>query len=483
MHGKAFNNIFYIIILCIISYSYNYIILPFKTTNIPFKDKENTTIIDNFLSQIDTNQLFTTLSFGNPAKNIDFYFSMEQLAFAVLSNHCLKGSYSTYNPTLSNTFKNQTPYDKTFGYISRACLATEKCTFYNDLKLSKNISFEEFKFLFGNNTLPKNENSDSERLCGNIGLLRYTSNEYLTMNNFIYYLKENNLTNSKKWGLFYFDKEISYNVDKDIQAKYDGLLIAGITNNSYLEIFKTENIFTQYGFGSFFWSLTFNKIYYKDKDYEYLCDNNTQVEFIIDLNYISCTRHYYDSIKQYFFKKYLDEKICTEEIVKTTYEDDNHLIVCSPEIKQYLNLFPKIYFFTENFQYIINLDYNDVFVEYNNKIYFLIMFKEALNTLWRVGKILLKKYPLIFDYDQRTISFVHLKKFGKLPDDDTKNKKTQKNNNIFLNYKIYIVFVLLIIAVVLGIFIGKALWQKKRKIRANELDDNCEYIEKFDIDK
>ena len=42
---------------------------------------------------------------------------------------------------------------------------------------------------------------------------------------------------------------------------------------------------------------------------------------------------------------------------------------------------------------------------------------------------------------------------------------------------------LLIIAVVLGIFIGKALWQKKRKIRANELDDNCEYIEKFDIDK
>ena len=487
MISNILNNIFLVIILYIISYSNNYIILPFKTTNTSFKEEDNATIIENFLSQINTNQLFTTLSFGSPYKNIDFYFLMEQLSFSVLSNKCLKGSSSTYNPTLSNTFKNQTQYDMSIGSISKACLATDKCTFYKDLKLSKNITFDKLKFLLGNNSLPKDENIDSEKLCGIIGLIRYSYNTFLTMNNFIYYLKESNLINSYKWGIFYFDKDNSYNVDKEIQSKYDGFFIAGITNNSYLEIFKTENIFPQYTYSSLFWSLSFNKIYYNDSEYEYIVGNNTPVEFVIDLNYITCTRYYYESIKKYFFQKYLDGKICTEESVYKTYDQNIYLIVCNPNIKENLKLFPKIYFFSEKFPYILSLDYNDVFVEYNNKIYFLIIFKEAINTIWRLGKIFMKKYPLIFDYDQRVISFVHLKKYGNLPNDDTEEKKKNEDKNqnksIFLNYKIYVFIVLLIIAIILGIFIGKNIWKNKRKIRANELDDDCEYIEKFDINK
>jgi hypothetical protein len=36
-------------------------------------------------------------------------------------------------------------------------------------------------------------------------------------------------------------------------------------------------------------------------------------------------------------------------------------------------------------------------------------------------------------------------------------------------------------AIVIGIFIGKTLWKRQRKMRANELDDNYDYIEKFDV--
>ena len=490
MHENIFSKFSLIIILFIFQNSYNYIILPFKTTNIPFEESKNSSNIENFLLQIDTNQLYTTLSFGNPSKNIDFYISMDQISFSILSNNCLKGSESSYNPHLSETFKNETDYDMNYGSISKACLGKDKCTFYNDLLLSKNISFDEFKFLFGNNTSPKSENIDSERLCGTLGLMRYTYNTFLTMNNFIYYLKTNKIIDSYNWGLFYFDKENSYNIDKSIQSKYDGFLIAGLSNDSYLEIFKTENVFAGYSYSSLYWSFSFSKIFYNDSEAEYIIGNSTPVDFVIDLNYITCTRYYYENIKNYFFKKFLDEKICTEETVYRTYDENIYMIVCNSEFKKSISSFPKIYFFSERLSYIFNLDYNDVFKEYNNKIYFLIIFKQAMNTIWRVGKIFMKKYPFIFDNDQKTISFVYLKKFGNLPNDDANNdgnknnkKGKDKNKSIWLNYKFYIFIGLLIIAVIIGIFIGRQLWKNQRKKRANELDDNYDYIEKFDVDK
>ena len=496
MYGNILSKFSLIIIIFIFKKSYNYIILPFKTTNIPFEESKNNSNIENFLSQIDTNQLYTTLFFGKPSKKIDFYISMDQISFSILSNNCLKGSDSFYNPHLSETFKNETDYNMNYGSINKACLAKDKCTFYNDLLLSKNISFDEFKFLFGKNASPKSENIDSESLCGTIGLMRNTYNTFLTMNHFIYYLKENKMINSYAWGLFYFDKENSYNIDKNIQSKYDGYLIAGLSNDSYLEIFKTENIFTGYAYSSLYWSFSFNKIFYNDSTAEFIIGNNTPVEFVIDLNYITCTRNYYESIKNYFFKKYLDEKICVEETVYKTYEENNYMIICNSDFKKSLSSFPKIYFFSDRLSYIFNLDYNDVFKEYNNKIYFLIIFKQAINTLWRVGKIFMKKYPFIFDYDQKTISFVYLKKYGNSPNEDTNNDQNNKNDNnkdnkeesgknksIWLNVKFYIVIGLLIIAVIIGIFIGKQLWKSQRKMRANELDENYEYIEKFDVDK
>ena len=161
MYRNNIFTLFFVIILLIIPNSNNYIILPFRTTNIPFQESNNISIIENFLAKINTNQLYTTLSFGNPAKNIDFYISMEQLSFSILSNNCLKGSDSSYNPSLSNTFKNETAYNYNFGSISKACLAKDVCTFYNDFHLSKNITLDSIKFLSGNNSSPKNENIDS----------------------------------------------------------------------------------------------------------------------------------------------------------------------------------------------------------------------------------------------------------------------------------------------------------------------------------
>ena len=471
-----------LIFLVIINNSNNYIILPFKSTNIQFQYSNIISKIENFLSQIDINQLYTTLSFGSPPKNIDFYLSMKQLSFSILSNNCIKGSHSSYDPSLSDNFINLTSYNNTFDLISKACWATDKCTFYNNIHLSQNISFDSLKFILGINSSPKNENIDSEKLCGNIGLMRYSYKTILTTNHFIYYLKNNNIINTNKWGIFFFDKENSFNIDKKIQSEYDGVFIAGISNDSYIDIFKTDNIETAYSYSSSYWSYSFSKIFYNDTEKEYMCGNSIPVEFVIDMNYISSTRIYYESIKNYFFKKFLEQKLCVEEKVFIPDEDNNYMIICDLNIKRHLSSFPKIYFYSERLSYVFNLDFNDVFIELNGKIYFLIIFKEEINTIWRIGKIFMRKYPFIFDYDQKTISFVHLNKYGRVPNEQNK-KDNNNSNNIFLDFKLYLFIFLLIIGVIIGVLIGKKLWKKQRRVRANELDDNCDYVEKFNINK
>ena len=476
---------FFLIIFTLIQNTKNYIVLPFKTTNIPFQDLNSDSAIENFLSQIDINQPYTTLSFGNPSKNVDVYLSMKNLAFSISSNNCLKDSYSSYDPSLSNTFKNETPYTYSIGDIKQVCIANEQCLFYNNLNLAQNIILDNFKFYLGNNTSPKSDNISPNKFCGIVGLMRYSSNSQLYDYNLVNYLKKIGKINSYSWGIFYFDKENSYNVDKDIISKYDGYLIVGITNDTYLNFFKTDNIYSIYGYNSFFWSLHFNKIYFNVSDNENVCSENTRIEFVIDMNYITSDGTYYKGIKKHFFQKYFEKNICLEEKMYNANEKGyNYMIICNSEFKSSISSFPNIYFYNERFPYVFNLDYTDVFMEYNNKIYFLIIFKEDMNTLWRLGKIFMKKYPFIFDYDKKTVSFVHLKKYGGGQSNNESDKTKENKSGIFANIKIYIIIILLIIAVIIGIFIGKYIWDKQRKKRANELDDdNYEYVDDLNINR
>ena len=51
----------------------------------PFQESNNATIINNFLSEKNKNQLYTKLFLAS--KNIDFLILMDQLIFSVLANN------------------------------------------------------------------------------------------------------------------------------------------------------------------------------------------------------------------------------------------------------------------------------------------------------------------------------------------------------------------------------------------------------------
>ena len=85
----------------------------------------------------------------------------------------------------------------------------------------------------------------------------------------------------------------------------------------------------------------------------------------------------------------------------------------------------------------------------------------------------------MFDYDKKIISYVHLKKVWSPKKNNTKgnNKIKSNNNNILKNFKEYSIIVLLVIGIFIGLFIGKRIWNKNNRLKANELEENYKYIE------
>ena len=84
--------------------------------------------------------------------------------------------------------------------------------------------------------------------------------------------------------------------------------------------------------------------------------------------------------------------------------------------------------------------------------------------------VFLKKYQFIFDNDQKTITYIN----KTLINDDKKDIKNNDSNILILKIMIII---FLIIGFILGLFFGKKLWDKNRKKRANELDDDYDYVD------
>ena len=472
-----FNFIFFIIITLLVI-SNNYIILPFKSIHIAHNEgniKDDRNEIEKILSILNGEIIYTSISFGNPPSSIDFYFSMEKYLTYINQNICFKDSTSSYYPKNSETFKNINNY-----------LNKEECSLYKDLNLTENITVNSFLFYLNNNIYQEKDFKDNlnesnylkelNKYCGIIGLSRYPNNPDFNFKSFIYNLKNYDFINSYSFGFFFFK-------DNKKEDDYDGFFIAGVNSDDNIDIFENNLSGAVYAEeNSLNWAINFERIFYYEKingTLEYINTNNTKVEFIIDLNYIISDENYYEDLKKIYFKKFFENDTCNEvvEIVNGEY---THMIICNSNFKENMSSFPCIYFFIEQLFFAFNLCYEDLFFEYNGKIYFLILRKESIKNYWKIGKIFLKKFPLIFDYDKKIISYVYLNKHKWEHSKCLKYKEklidnNEQNSQMF--NKEYLIYIFLIIGVFIGILIGKRIWNKNNKLKANELEEKYKYFE------
>ena len=89
--------------------------------------------------------------------------------------------------------------------------------------------------------------------------------------------------------------------------------------------------------------------------------------------------------------------------------------------------------------------------------------------------MLLKKYLITFNYDTKMIGFYN----KNIKYEEKENEKTE----IYYEYDAKIIFILIIafiILLIIGILLGKKIYEKTRKKKVNELNDDYEY-ESHDI--
>jgi len=448
----------------------SYVVLPF---NIKKKFINSSISIEKQLEYyLEKDNIISIISFGEESKSLELYLTLNEYSFSLSNDTCLEDAYSSYNPFLSKSFKNTTDYMDLLVNIKKYCRAIEKFTIFNDIYLNKNVSVNNLSFIFGVN-INHGKLDNSSKICGTLGLQLYNENYHLFKDvYFVKSLKKSKIINSYTWSIIYLNETIEKNVILNYTKKlYDGLLICGINESDYFTIFKTNN-FTSVNaakrYSSIYWDLTNINISYEYSNQKYISLDN-RISFDFEHKYITCTKSFFNSINSTFFKNYIKNNICI--IVEKLEIMGTYVIICQKEIINKIKNFPKIYISNEKNNFIFELTFKDLFIEYKNRILFLIIYNEYLPDYWSLGELFMRKYHFIFDYDKKQISFPNTFKMNG-------NTKEENENKSFKNYsKLIIIVVLIILGIILGVLIGKYLWDNKRKKRANELiDDDFEYI-------
>ena len=132
--------------------------------------------------------------------------------------------------------------------------------------------------------------------------------------------------------------------------------------------------------------------------------------------------------------------------------------VCNNSVD--ISKFQPIIFQLRDFNYNFSLNYKDLFFKYNNSYYFLILFGTKN---FHFGRYFLKKFKIAFNQEKKIIYL------------DYKNNSLIFHLDLNKNIIISILFIIIICCI---IFILKLIKIIPRKIRANELNENYEYLNK-----
>ncbi len=456
------------IILIFFSFFFNlfikvnsYIVIPFKTFKNP-ETKKSSTLSEEFLRSNLNNTIYIEIEAGLPTQKIPALIMSEEFGFYIINHKCLIPSdFDTIEK--SSTFSKSELY-KDYRYKFRT---QTDMIFGNDVfkfpsdsssKLQALLNFMYSPNLQESSSI-KEENCDlhfaddenHKYTCAGIGIrgAEYLGKDY--EKNLIKQLFHENVINNNIFSLIYSSK-----------SDNEGSFLIGVEphlhdKNNFFEkqlrhISSVDNNFF------IFWSIHPDKIYFSSNNENINIETNLICTLEYNIGVIYGTEIYFDFIKKYFFNKLIEENKCHEEIVNSIYT----VFYCDK--KKYIEKFPTLNFYLQQLLYTFNLDYKDLFYEKNGKYFFNVIFDKNNKIQWKLGKPFLKKYVFVYDYDSKTIGFYN----ELLPG----GKKSKKILNFFLNI---LYFIIICICGYIGFFYGKKIYDKVRKKRVNEIDDEYEY--------
>ena len=402
----------------------------FSQIKIPFKNNIDfsTLTSENFINKLSNMNITSYLSLGTPFQTLPFNIKLSNYHLICLSNNSSLGKkFISFEENKSSSFQ---PFDKGKRYCDLK--ETLLCRRGKDIfKISENNIINNLSFYISYD-LEKNQS-------GILGFkFAYKFPEY----NFINQLKEKNLILSY---LFYFK----------FKNLYEGEIIIGnypheIDKNKY-DVINMKNSRIPQTFTNQDYSIQIESIKYGEKEIA----KDKEFYFDFENYFFLCSLDFHKVIKEEFFNNLLEEKKCEEKKLRKGIQDVFYYF-CDNNID--LSKFKEIKFKSINFDYEFILKPDELFIKSNNKMFFIIYFMDSFEKRWSFGYYFMKKYLIIFDQNRKLIIF-----YNKI-----------KENNIQISIIISIIFGIIIIGLVIYIYNNL---KKKRKIRANELEENFEYIQ------
>lgn len=400
------------------------IVFPFKKNDTEFNPRK-----EKDLFMYLNKKIYINISIGTPSQIIPTFLNMEKTTF-FFSNEENK----IYNKQQSSSYKQLQP-NKSFSkeFFEYGNFSSENFIFKNE----KNEEIKINNFIF----ILINKNKYSYSKPGEMGLKLY-NNIILSNSSFIFQLK---------------DKKIIKNIIFSFifENNNEGKFIIGKYPHEYnYKKYKKENLRLTYS-GKFMdipvWTTQFDNIYLGDKIIKH---DDIHFNFKIEHSCIITTYNFFLNCSEYFFKEYLENKKCKIDRNHT----GNINIYCDDDID--ITKFPILKFEHKIWNFTFEFDYNDLFVKYGNKYYFLIIFDLYIYNTWTLGEIFLKKYTLVFDHDNKVIGFYY--------------PYIKEKSILFI---IFLFILIICIGVLIYIYI-KFLNKRKRRIRNNEIDEVYDYLPK-----
>ena len=444
------------IILNIKYISNNLVVIHFKElideyNKLEKKERISKIFLDNYLDY----KIYTKIKIGSPTKVIPAFINSNIKIFRTkfieqISNFDF-GKYDVYRPHNSKSFIN----------------------------ITELLNLEEFYF-FGysliNETifLCKNKNCEEEYEIKNFQLYAQTKKDKL---NYSYSLAELGIpllkSSNDQTNILMELKNLEIISSNIITIEFtdnkEGYIYLGDYPHMYNNIEYNKNLLkTAYSIPNYGSNnniqLRMDKIYIINKNNNSnIILNNDEISINYGSGIILSTAEYFNKILEIFFNKYINKNICKINIERRNINNNYHVISCQKSEEFKIEDFPSLYLFKEEFDFIFELNYNDLFEQIDNYYIFKIIYFPFSCDNFELGKPFLKKYQMSYNVEMSTIHFY---------------KKNNRINNIIKKEKsqnIYILVILIILVVFcLGIYYTK-FFHTKRKLRKNELNEDFDF--------
>ena len=435
-------------------------ILPFQFRSFNINNNNINSKETDFLYELAYSQIITTIKIGTPSKAFNFTISLQNyLTYILSSDFTLKkikdnSSLLLFNKENSETYLNNTNleyFDEEL--ISSGYYSSDIFIFENENEIKK------FNFILGMNVYDEkllliynNSANLGFKLTQNYNFLYESENSTILKN-----LYENHVIKQMTFTLEFNNSDDNNNkINNFFNDKGNLIFDIDFSDANKYFIIKTgliENIMKNYE-----WAFNFDYLYYGDIEIDDVQNCLIESEFGLILG----TDEFKKIIDENFFNKYYTES-CILKKTDKIYDEKDYVLSyyeCNKNIN--INYMNDIVFRLTINEFNIVFNSNDLFIDFNDKKIFLIVFKD-FNKNWIFGRIFLKKYQTFFDKDKKILGF--------------KKSEIKNKNRYNIKFVIIIIFLSLFILGLICFIVYLYLFKKiPRKFRSNEIIEEYNYI-------